>query len=64
MQERFAVLFGALLVAAALMASHPINPQTWTMLGERLAGNWYEVQAPPACDDSSVENCLAPTASP
>lgn len=64
MQERLAILFGAMLVAAALMASHPVDPQTWAMFGEKLAGSWHEVQPPPACDDRSVENCRAPTATP
>lgn len=45
-------ILGALTIAAALVASHPLNRAQTEHLRERISASWQEM-APLSCDDAS-----------
>jgi hypothetical protein len=64
MEQHFALFFGAMLVATAMTASHPIRPQTIELLGERLSANWHELETHPLCAADRLDACQPQMAIP
>lgn len=46
-------ILGALVIASAVLASHPLQPATADRLGERMLANWNEIASEPYCADGS-----------
>ncbi|HZL60374.1 MAG TPA: hypothetical protein VFC38_11840 [Stellaceae bacterium] len=46
-------VLGALFIASAVLASHPLQPAAADRMGERMLANWNEIASEPYCAEGS-----------